>query len=173
MGLMRVVRAIFAWVARKVLWFFDLIYGGVPAEFESAFDLDESVRRLAAVTRDFAIFPRERVAVGEVSRHWVSIRKPRFWTNSFVPFFKGEFCEIDGRVRLVGWFTLSAYTKTVATVWFGGVATATVLTTRPILAGDLKSWPLPLGGIGMFAFGLVFAVLCKGKRATRCLGCRI
>jgi hypothetical protein len=101
MDLVRIIRATFEWIAGRVLWLFELLYGGAPAEFESSFGLDESVKRLSAVTRGFPIFTRQGVAMGEVSRYFVSLQKPASFRNGFAPHFDGEFCEVDGQVRLV------------------------------------------------------------------------
>src|SRR5262245_43441955 len=70
--MMQLLRAVLRWSGAKAQWLFNLIYGGVPAEFDSAFNLDESVKRLAAVTRELPILTRQRVAQGEVSKSYVS-----------------------------------------------------------------------------------------------------
>ena len=119
MRLVQLASTIFEWVARKVLWLFDLLYGSIPAEFESDFDFDETVKRLSSVTKGFPIFTRQRFAQGEVYRDWVVIRRPyrfRFIDldprpRGYEPYFDGDFCEIDGRVRLVGRFRLSGFTR--------------------------------------------------------------
>jgi hypothetical protein len=65
-------RALFDRASSKVRWLFRLIYGSVPAEFESAFDIDESVKRLSAVTRSwFAIWISGPVTQGEVAKDFV------------------------------------------------------------------------------------------------------
>jgi hypothetical protein len=151
-------------------WFFDLIYGSVPAEFESDFNVDESVRRLSAVTKSFAIFTSQAVAEGEVSKDVVSLRKayPFFAVDlrgGFEPHFKGEFQETGDRVRLSGQFTLGSFTKAFATFWFGIVLLSIGITTpSSLLAGDPRTWWFPLAGAGLFALGVAGASF--GKRWT-------
>jgi hypothetical protein len=154
MPLTRLATAIAEWVAGRVRWFFDLLYGGVPAEFESAFDLDESVARLSSVTRGFPIFTRGTVAMGEVSRHFVSLQRHENFRNGLGPHFDGEFREVGGRVRLVGRFTLISLAKTFMTIWFGGLVFFLFVAIRLILSGNPQSWWFPLMAMALFVPGV-------------------
>jgi hypothetical protein len=149
MRLVQLASTIFEWVARKLLSFFDLLYGGIPAHFESAFGLDESVERLSAVTRDFPIFTRQLVAMGEVSRYYVSLQRPQSFRNGFAPHFEGEFREIDGRVQLTGRFTLISFAKTFMTIWFGITILFLVVALRQMRGGVL------LMTMALFACGIL------------------
>jgi len=171
MLLVRFVFAVFGWIARKVLWFFDLLYGSVPAEFESAFDLDESVRRLSAVTTSFMFLKPSMFAVGEVSRYFVLLEKPRLFDGwgvggmYFARCFDGEFCNVDGRVSLIGRFTMAGRIKGALTIWFGFAVLFTCLCAQSLEPFEPRTWAAPFIGIGYFALSLMFVIL--GKRASR------
>jgi hypothetical protein len=151
-------------LVRQVRGFFSTLYGSVPAEFRSAFALDESVARLAAVTREFPIFTRQHVAMGEVSKRFVLLRKP--WgvlgvvplrrtqgLLGWAPVFKGEFCEIDGQVQLRGRFGLPSRLKISMTIWLGGGFLWLVHSILATLAGHQSFWHL-FWGIGLIALGV-------------------
>jgi hypothetical protein len=55
--------------------------------------------------------------------------------------------------------------KIFNTVWFGFTVIWTGIAMRPLLAGDLRFWWLPLAAIGFFAFGV--AHVWFGKRCWR------
>jgi hypothetical protein len=78
---------------------FDSLWGSVPAEFQSLFRLDESVKKLSMATRRFVfLLATKPVAVGTVSMERVSLRRMTpFYGNNFYVFF-GEIRERDGRV---------------------------------------------------------------------------
>lgn len=141
----------------------DLLYGAVPADFESSFGLEDSVRRLSAATqRSIIRDSTHQAAVGRVSRNRVSLRRVNpFIGNSFKPFFIGEFREANGRVVLSGRFTVAFAVKAFMTFWFGFCLLWTGIATRPLLAGDPNTWWLPCVGAGMFAFGVAVAAFCK------------
>jgi hypothetical protein len=164
--------AVIWWIAGKVRWLFDLIYGGIPAEFESDFNVEESVKRLSAATKEFPIRNRRQFAQGEVSKSFVELSRPYSlfplavdFRGGFEPHFKGEFFEVDGRARLSGRFTLGTFPKTFATVWFGGILLWEAVAIRPLLAGELRFWWFPLAGLGLVAFGAAHVWL--GKRCSR------
>ena len=99
----------------------DLIYGKRPADFPSAFSLDESVKRLAAATERsvFKAFSKE-AAVGQVSRDRVSLQRViPLVGNSFKPYYVGMFRETGGQVTLTGHFTMHSLAKAFLTFWFG------------------------------------------------------
>jgi hypothetical protein len=146
-----------------IRWFIDLLYGGVPAEFESAFGLDESVRRLLAATGRsvFSAFTHQ-AAVGTVREDRVSLQRViPFVGNSFKPFFVGKFLSLNGRIVLSGQFTMLWGVKAFMTFWFGFCLLWTVLAILPLLARDPRTWWFPLAGLGMFAAGTAFLCFCK------------
>jgi hypothetical protein len=99
----------------------NLLYGSEPAEFESLFDLDQSVRRLASATGRtvFAAILQQR-AVGKVSASRVSLQRIiPFVANGFKPYFIAEFRVSDHRVVLAGKFTTHWSTKIFLSFWFG------------------------------------------------------
>jgi hypothetical protein len=74
-------------------WLFDFLWGSIPAEFESRFGMEESVRKLSGATRRFVFLVTKQVAVGHVSRDRVSLcRVMPFYGNFF--FFVGKFAKI-------------------------------------------------------------------------------
>src|SRR5271165_4780867 len=101
--------------------FVDLVYGSVPAQFESAYSLEESVQHLSAATRRsvFRALTTE-AAVGKVSADRVSLQRViPFFGNSFKPFFVGKLHNNDGRIILIGRFTMLWFTKAFMTFWLG------------------------------------------------------
>jgi hypothetical protein len=140
---------------------FDFLWGSVPAEFQSRFGLDESVRRLSNATRRFVFLITRSVAVGKVSRDRVSLcRVMPFYGNFF--FFVGKFREQDGRVVLSGVFALSDSFKALMTFWLGFFVLWTSLVILGLLIrGDPPLWWFLLGGVGMLGAGLTFVWLLK------------
>ena len=153
----------------------NLIYGSTPAEFESQFDLSESVRRLRATTTSLYNLPvilLKQTAVGRVTARRVSLRRSiPLVGNSFKPFFFGSFKEIGGRVRLIGRFTLYPFVKVLMTCWFGGAVFWTVFATALAVVASVKGkasigpgcnyWMFPPVGLGIFLVGVGFVLVCK------------
>jgi hypothetical protein len=109
-------------------WPFNLLYGSVAVEFESRFELEKSVARLAAATRRFAFMRSTHVAVGEVSQTWVPLHRVMpLVRNPFAVHFVGEFREQQNRVVLTGSFEVRWVVQIFMTIWLafafiGGVA---------------------------------------------------
>ena len=142
---------------------FNLLYGAVPADFESAFGLEESVKRLSAATQRsvFGAFTHQ-AAVGRVSKDRVSLQRViPFVGNSFKPFYIGKFRETNGRVVLTGRFTMLWLVKAFMTFWFGFCALWTAVAVLPLLMRDANAWWFPFAGAGMFAAGVAFVAFCK------------
>jgi hypothetical protein len=142
-------------------WLFDFLYGSVPAEFESRFGLDESVRKLSTATRRFVFLITKQVAVGNVSKDGVSLcRVMPFYGNFF--YFFGEFREHNGRVVLSGRFTLSWFAKALMTFWLGFCLFWTSLAALAVvLARDPHVWWFPLTGAVMFGVGVAVVWFLK------------
>ncbi|MCL4501370.1 MAG: hypothetical protein M1438_05875 [Deltaproteobacteria bacterium] len=141
--------------------FFNLLYGSVPAEFESAFPLQESVERLRATTKRtiFAALFQE-AAVGRVTEQRVCLQRViPFVGNSFKPFFIGSFRQVGDKVVLSGKFTMQRFVKVGMTVWFGFILFWTLDAFVITLQKAPTVWYFPLVGVGMLCFGffLVFA----------------
>lgn len=88
----------------------DLLYGSIPVEFESAYSLDESVKRLSYVVESNFLKTFVFVgAYGTVTESRVSIhRSIPLEGDSSIPFFIGSFkCSENGKVILTGKFTMS------------------------------------------------------------------
>jgi hypothetical protein len=142
-------------------WLKNTWIGSPPLEFESSFDLEESVERLRAVTRrsSFSDMARE-TAVGTVKERRVSLKRAiPMVGNSFKPFFVGRFEEADGKIVLRGHFTMHWFAKIFMTVWLGIIIlVAIVLVTQGIRSP--KAWEgLPVviamigAGLGLIKFG--------------------
>jgi len=140
----------------------DLAYGAVPAEFESAFGLEESIERLAAATERSIpyAYPHE-AAVGRVSekRVWLRRANPRAG-NSFKPFYIGRFRKVGRRVVLSGRFAPALFPKLFMTLWLGLCLawTGTVMVYA-------REWWAPAVGAALFAFGVAMVLI--GKRTGR------
>jgi hypothetical protein len=146
-----------------IRWLIDLLYGGIPAEFESAFGLEESVRRLSAATgRSVFSALMHQAAVGTVRADRVSLQRViPFVGNSFKPFFIGSFRASNGRVILSGKFTMLWWVKAFMTFWLGFCLLWTAMAILPLLARDPRTWWFPFAGLGMFAAGTAFVWFCK------------
>jgi hypothetical protein len=166
--LKRTVSVALNWLLTKLRWFFDLIYGSTPVEFQSAFDIDESVEKLSAASKWFTL--NRQLAEGDVSEHDVSLRRPYDWgwdlRRGCEPWFKGEFQKVDGRTVLIGRFTSSFFMKLFCTVWFGAFFLGIGFFTLALLrTGDVDLWWVPLLGIVIIA--LVLANLLLRIRYAR------
>lgn len=142
---------------------FDLLYGSVPTDFESAFALEESVARLVEATERSVFGSRtHQAAVGRVSKDRVSLQRViPFFGNSFKPFYVGQFREANGRVVLTGRFTMHWWVKALMTFWFGFCALWTGRAIMPLLTRDANAWWFSIAGAGMFAAGIAFVAFCK------------
>jgi hypothetical protein len=141
-------------------WLWRLLYESTPIEFSSAFGLEESVERLRTATKR-SVFSAlsETAAVGKVSEKSVRLQRViPMVGNSFKPFFLGWFQSSEGKVLLVGRFTMLPIVKVFMTFWFGTVALASV----GLVFGLNSTMPVPAvfgpfvmvgGGVAMVAFG--------------------
>jgi hypothetical protein len=105
-----------------IRWITNWWRGSPPVEFASSFGLSESVERLKAATRRsvFSVLARQE-AVGTVTESRVSLQRViPMMGNSFKPFYRGRFIEVDGNVILTGRFTMHWLVKVFMTFWFGG-----------------------------------------------------
>jgi hypothetical protein len=140
----------------------DLVYGAVPADFESAYSLEESVRRLSATTdRRVGQSPHE-AAVGKVARNRVVLRKVSpASSNAFKPHFIGSFRQVGRRVVLSGRFAPALMPKLFMLVWLGMFLWFAWLTLQAGAPGAPVLWQPLFGHVGMFAFGIAAVVVCK------------
>jgi hypothetical protein len=141
--------------------FMDILYGSTSAEFESAFDLAESIRRLTSATSR-SIFTVRESAVGTVSESYVSLQRViPLVGNSYKPLFVGAFCVRNGRTFLAGSFAIRKSVRVFMSVWFGFMLLWTVLTVPALLQHDANAWWFPFAGIGMLLTGVAFVWFCK------------
>jgi hypothetical protein len=77
--------------------------------------------------------------------------------NSFKPFFFGRFeVRADG-VYLTGRFSMLGLVKAFMTLWLGGVLAIGIASGVPEFNAAGRNWPPVLGGLGMFAAGILLA----------------
>jgi hypothetical protein len=99
------------------------VFHNIPVDISSAYSLQESVRRLSDVTKRnlFAAMFSFSPVVGRVTAAKVRLTRARlFIPGIFGPVFIGKFVERDGRVTLLGRFTLSLLGRIVVSymLWF-------------------------------------------------------
>jgi hypothetical protein len=146
-----------------VRWFFNLIYGGVPARFESPYSVRESVARLAQAVKP-SIFHAltKQSAVGTVTEEKVSIQRViPLVRNSWKPFFIGSFETLQDRAVLAGQFTFSPWVKVFMSVWFGFIAIWIALATAAVISHPAADFWFPLFGVALFGVGIVMVLVGK------------
>jgi hypothetical protein len=102
-------------------WLYQLLYGSVPAEFKSAFDLQESADRLRVATQRsaFSVLSRQ-AAVGIVKESKVRLQRAiPMMNNGFKPYFFGRFETRGSDVYLTGKFTMLPFARIFMTFWLG------------------------------------------------------
>jgi hypothetical protein len=144
-------------------WVSGLLYESSPAEFRSAYSVDESIQRLSAATSRWGLSLGETQAVGKVSAELVRLRREiPMVRNGYKPFFVGRFETRDGGTVLIGHFGMSAFAKMFTTIWLGMAA----LFTAGFLAAGFSAtnsnpvW-LPIVPLIMLVAGLGFVRLGK------------
>ena len=142
--------------------------GSAPVEFESAFDLAESVDRLRAATKrsSFSVLGHE-AAVGTVKEARVSLQRViPMVGNSFKPVFVGRFEEAGGKVVLRGAFGVRTTVKIFMAVWFGVLTFGAAGFLASTIHGDSPTaWMGLCVLLGMIVFGL--ALIKTGQWFSR------
>jgi hypothetical protein len=151
-----------------IFWFLDSLYGSYAVEFESDFDLTESVRRLSATTsRTVFSALTKQAAVGKVSQSRVALtRVIPFFGRSPRLFFFGEFHVRAGRTILSGRFTVPWYEKVILSIWFGAcLLFALIATGSGFWQGDPNIFLVALVALGICVFGIL--LVCFSKWLSR------
>jgi len=139
-----------------VRWFFQLLYGSIPARFVSDCSTPEAMARLSAVVKPSVLssFAGE-CAVGTVTEKKVRIQRViPLVGNAWKPFFYGSFSAAGSGTVLEGTFKFSLFTRAFMSFWFGVVAFWTLLTKVAVFANSPSALWFPLFGVGMFAVGI-------------------
>lgn len=139
-----------------VRWFFQFLYGSIPARFGSAYSTAEAMARLSAVVKPSVLsaFAGE-CAVGTVAEEKVRIQRViPLVGNAWKPFFYGSFSAAGTGTVLEGTFKFSLFTRVVMSLWFGFIAFWTLLATATVLTKSPSDFWFPLFGVGMFAAGI-------------------
>jgi hypothetical protein len=136
-------------------WMRELWVGSDLVEFESSFGLAESVERLKAATRHWAMFtPFREAAVGTVTDSRVSLRRViPMVGNSFKPFFVGRFQVRQNQVVLTGRFALHWSVKLFMGLWFGFGVLYTALASFAAVPAPHATY-FPLVGLALVACGI-------------------
>lgn len=139
--------------------------GSGPVEFESAYGMDESVRRLRNATRRWALFSPTEIAAGTVRESRVSLQRViPMVGNSFKPFFVGKFERRADKVVLIGRFTMHLFVKVFMAVWISFVALMTLVGSVAATQSD-QAVPMPFVGLGMLLFAVL--LICFGAWWSR------
>jgi hypothetical protein len=133
----------------------ELWVGSDLVEFESSFGVAESVERLKAATRRWAMFTlSQEAAVGTVTESCVSLRRViPMGGNSFKPFFVGRFLVRQNQVVLTGRFAPHWSARLFMGFWFGFC----VLFTSSALFAAVSApnaTIMQLAGIAIATFGI-------------------
>jgi hypothetical protein len=140
---------------------FTYLYGSIPAVFESDFDLDASVERLAHATeRSFlGSLMRGQAAEGEVSRHEVFLkRRILLIPNFYAPCFVGAFTEREGKVLLAGRFRAGHFLRIFFALYFVGALLLALLTAPSVSLQDTGSWLMPALCMAMLISAVILLV---------------
>jgi hypothetical protein len=158
----------------------DFVCGYENIAFESEFDLDTSVRRLAGEIKPHLggfrplVSGRVRVVVGEVSEQRVSLwSETLIWTDGWGATFIGKFQIVNDRVLLIGKLGLTEYLLAFFSLAVAMAAVVTILTVSELTKnpGDLALWATALfGGPTMILFVVAsaraFKWLCSGNERS-------
>lgn len=152
-------------MSSMIRWISEL-WWGTPAEFESSFGLSESVERLKTATRRsiFSVWTQQE-AVGTVKESRVPLQRViPMAGNAWKPFYRGRFIERNGKVILVGRFTMHWLVKVFTVFWFGFVGCFTLLTSIHVAIHPEKATALLIGP-GLIVGGT--AILWLGRWFAR------
>jgi hypothetical protein len=145
-----------------------LLYESMPAQFRSAYNIDESVNRLAAVTKRFALSAiGETAVVGKVSADAVRLQRVMpMVRNSFKPFFIGHFETREGVTMLTGHFGMSLFVKIFMSFWLGMVGLfGLIFLLSAVSSTSSIPWWAAIAPLFMFAAG--FGLVALGKWFSR------
>ena len=142
-------------------FFYQLLFQKQFVCYRSAFDVQESVRRLSTVTGIWPFLsPFRQWLSGRVKAQNVTLaRFIPFVGNPFAPIFYGSFQVRDGATVLEGYFALPLYSRIYHSVWLGLCLLAAVTFPIAALTGTVSgASPLPQWEAKLF-FGLAPAVM--------------
>lgn len=145
------------------------LWDGLPARFDSDFDLRESVRRLTLAsvrpgTSGDALYP---VAEGTVSADRVRLMRVVPGERSGLPSpFVGAFRQDRGGVVLEGRFALHAFVRAIVAM-IGGFTVLAIFMVGAALQEDAAHlWWTPGIPLALAAFGLALVAAGRGQART-------
>jgi hypothetical protein len=149
----------------------DFVCGYEDVAFESEFDLDTSIRRLAAEINlpllgfQPLVSGRARVVVGKVSEQKVSLwSETLIWRDAWGSTFTGNFQIVNDRVFLIGKLGLTPYLLAFFSLVCGMAALTSFLAISELTKnpGDPVLWAIALiGGPSMILFVVASARVFK------------
>jgi len=138
-----------------------ILFSSEPAEFASAFSLDESVARLDLARGSALSSIARESATGTVGESRVVLKRViPLVRNSFKPYFVGRFEQRAAGVVLVGRFTMHWSVKLFMIIWLGLCLLWTAMAASDVVHQS-KQWFMPVIGVGMFSLGVAFVRLCQ------------
>lgn len=154
-------------------FFYNLLFKKQPASFHSAYDVQESVRRLSAVVGTWPFLsPFRQSLVGKVKENKVVLaRFIPFVSNPFAPVFHGSFQVREGATVLEGYFALPLYSRIFHACWLGFCLIMAVILLIGAIIGPVSSPPpLPqwqsrlILGLGPAFMILLFVLYVKASK---------
>ena len=143
-------------------WLWNIFeYDSTPVIFESAYGLDESVRRLAAERN---VSSTLTYADGKVTAQAVVLhREVPLAAPAVNPYFYGKF-QIDGdKVQLIGSFSLHRLARVIIPIYIWFLIFWKIFSLIMIIS--THQWWMPLFGIGLFI--IILGALLLAKWFTR------
>lgn len=141
-----------------------MLFGSTPIEFTTDYSLEDSLRRLAAVTRAPRLFgSSEESAVGRVSAERIELVRVRpHINNSFKPVFTGRFVDDGAGLVLRGSFAVHRAVRVFVALWLVLLSAFTVI----LIAGrgfDAVGFLVVTAGMAV----LMVAIVALGRWLSR------
>jgi hypothetical protein len=135
-----------------------LLFGSIPARFDSRFGLGDSVESLRAASVPWhslsALGLFKQQAVGVVTSSRVRLRRVRPLTGGGLQ-FAGHFVDSQGVVALVGRFTMPLWAKVFMSIWFGFLLLWTLVATFAVVVQPGMPVLLPLAGVAVLTLAVL------------------
>ena len=139
----------------KRSFFIRLLFDKQPVRFDSAFEKEESVKRLGRIVKRWPFLPPYgKSLIGTVKSDKVAIH---LWQRgAWAPVFYGKFRIENGVTILDGYFAQSLFTRIFSALWFGLVILSAFQIPIQILAGTNTTLSLQYQLFSIFSPWLMF-----------------
>jgi hypothetical protein len=94
-----------------------------------------------------------RPILGRIDDTSFRLQKRRSYSNSFAPFFFGQFVTFEKGARIEGSFRMHRLAKVFTAFWFSFLGISSVTTLISVIAGRNKFQAAMLVPVGMMVFG--------------------